>query len=363
MNLLKAHTSSTEITRDLAEFARRLTLADLDAELITVARHCILDWLGVTIAAVSEDVVEATRAQVLEDGGAAHATLLPTAHKVAAPQAALVNGIAGHALDFDDVLRPLRGHPTAPVLPAVLALAEKTNASGAALLAAFAGGIEVAARVGALLGDSHYEAGWHSTATVGTFGAAAGCAALLGLDGERSAHALGLAGIQAAGLKAGFGSMAKPYQVGKAAANGLTAAEMAMRGVTSRPDILECAQGVGATQTQSFDGAALDGLGATWLACDVLFKYHAACYGTHAPIEAAARRCARTTPSMPAPSSESSSTSASDASATATSSDREPDSRASSASASPRHWRFSARIRGQFPPIAWRWCRDPISSP
>lgn len=289
MSVPRAETSSIDITRDLAEFARQVTLADLDADVVTIARHCILDWLGVTIAAVSEDVVEATRAQVLEDDGAAQATLLPTGHKVAAVQAALVNGVAGHALDYDDVLRPLRGHPTAPVLPAVLALAEKTDADGAALLAAFVGGIEVAARVGAILGDSHYETGWHSTATVGTFGAAAGCAAILGLDSERSAHALGLAGIQAAGLKAGFGSMAKPYQVGKAAANGLTAAAMAMRGVTSRPDILECAQGVGATQTQAFDGAALDGLGSTWMARDVLFKYHAACYGTHAPIEAAGR--------------------------------------------------------------------------
>lgn len=281
--------ASVEITRALAEFAHRLTFADLDDDMVVVARHCILDWLGVTIAAVDEDVVTAARAQVIEDGGDGQATVLATNYMVAAAQAALVNGVAGHALDYDDVLRPLRGHPTAPVLPAVLALAEKTGASGQDLLSAFTGGIEVAARVGALLGDSHYESGWHSTATVGTFGAAAGCAALLGLDKARCGHALGLAGIQAAGLKAGFGTMAKPYQVGKAAANGLVAAQMAARDVTSRPDILECAQGVGATQTSVFDAAAIDGLGILWLARDVLFKHHAACYGTHAPIEAAIR--------------------------------------------------------------------------
>ncbi len=290
MSIPQAKDEPAEVTRELAAFSQALAFDQLDGDVVTVAKQCVLDWLGVTIAAASEDVAVAVRRQVLEDAGAKQATLIPSGDKVAAAQAALVNGVAGHALDYDDVLRPLRGHPTAPVLPAVLALAERRGAGGADLLCAFVAGVEVAARVGALLGDSHYETGWHSTATAGCFGAAAGSARLLGLDAGQCAHALGLAGVQAAGLKAGFGSMAKPFQVGKAAANGLGAAQLAARGVTARPDILECRHGVGATQTEAFDaGAALEGLNATWHTPDVLFKYHAACYGTHAPIEAAMR--------------------------------------------------------------------------
>jgi 2-methylcitrate dehydratase PrpD len=197
-----------------------------------------------------------------------------------------VNGSAGHALDYDDVLRAFRGHPTAPVAPAILALAERDLKSGADVLAAFIAGVETEARVGMLMGDSHYLNGWHATGTNGAFGAAAASAWMLGLDADAMATALGIAGTQAAGLKSMFGTMCKPFHAGKAAMNGLMAAELAARGFTSRDDVLECPQGYAATQTETFDPeAALDRLGELFWMPNLLFKYHAACYGTHAGIE------------------------------------------------------------------------------
>lgn len=278
------------VTAALAGFAAGVAVEELDAAVVEVARQCILDWIGVTIAAVDEPLVAALRAQAVDEGGAAQARLIPTGQAVPARQAALVNGVAGHALDFDDSLPALRGHPTATVLPAALAAAEQTGAGGAELLAAFAAGVEVAARVGVLLGEDHYARGWHATATVGCIGAAAAAARLLGLDADATARAMGLAGVQAAGLKSAFGTMAKPFQVGKAAANGLGAALLAGRGVTAPTDVLDCDQGMAATLSRKADpGAALAGLGGRWHVPDILFKYHAACFGTHAPIEAAAQ--------------------------------------------------------------------------
>ncbi|HAA93894.1 MAG TPA: MmgE/PrpD family protein, partial [Rhodospirillaceae bacterium] len=140
------------------------------------------------------------------------------------------------------------------------------------------------------MGDPHYLKGWHATATVGHFGAAAGTARLLGLDAETTAYAFGIAGTQAAGLKANFGTMCKPLHAGKAAMNGLMAAEWAKRGFDSRPNIVERDNGF----AKNFDGicdedAALDGLGDDFHLSNLLFKYHAACYGVHSPVECAKR--------------------------------------------------------------------------
>jgi 2-methylcitrate dehydratase PrpD len=181
------------------------------------------------------------------------------------------------------------GHPSATVLPAVLALAEERGASGAEVIAAFVTGYETACRIGRLVAPGHDDGrGFHATGTFGTFGAAMGCAHLLGLDEQRTAHALGIAATQAAGLKAMFGTMCKPLHAGRAAYNGLLAARLAARGFTSRPDALECPQGFARTHSPDFDpAAALAEPAGGWHLRNNLFKYHAACYFTHAPIEAA----------------------------------------------------------------------------
>jgi len=151
-------------------------------------------------------------------------------------------------------------------------------------------GYETACRIGLLVAPGHDRLGFHATGTIGTFGAAMGCAHLLGLDAERSAHALGIAASEAAGLKAMFGTLCKPLHAGRAAYNGLLAARLAARGFTSRPDALECAQGFAATHGPDFHPeAALAEPEGGWHLRGTLFKYHAACFSTHAPIEAARR--------------------------------------------------------------------------
>ena len=200
--------------------------------------------------------------------------------------AVLINGAMGHALDFDDVIMPM-GHPTVPVAPVVVALAEQRGASGAEALIAFIAGVEAECRIARLLGPSHYAKGWHTTATTGTFGAAAAAARLLGVEGPALTHAFALAGTRAAGLKSCFGTMSKPLHPGKAAQNGLLAARLAARGFTSDEDILASAQGFTATQSTTADpAAALAPRDAPWVV-EALFKYHAACYLTHDSIEAA----------------------------------------------------------------------------
>src|SRR4029078_11422689 len=152
-----------------------------------------------------------------------------------------------HALDYDDV-HPLIGHPTAAILPAVLAIAETTGCSGLDVLRASIAGHEAPGFVGSLVMRSHYERVFHATATLGSFGAAAAAGLLLDLAAGQMAVALGLAGTQAAGLKSMFGTMAKPFHAGRAAANGVLAARLAARGFTANAGGLEDAQGFVATQ-------------------------------------------------------------------------------------------------------------------
>jgi 2-methylcitrate dehydratase PrpD len=281
---------TTPVTAILSDFCRNIRYEDLPAEAVEAARQCLLDWLGVTLAGSSEPLAVMLREDALSDGGSAQASLLGRTERVTAKQAALVNGAASHALDYDDVHLAMSGHPSVPIWPALLALAEWRGGSGKDVLAAFTAGYEMECRIGMLVMPGHYSTGFHSTGTLGTFGAAAACAHLLGFDAEQWGRAMGIAGAQAAGLKSMFGTMCKPLHAGKAAHNGLFAALMAERGFTSNPEVLETAQGFAATQTTTPNpGRALDGLGANYAVRDTLFKYHAACYGTHETIEGVLR--------------------------------------------------------------------------
>ena len=201
-----------------------------------------------------------------------------------------INGALSHALDFDDVNTAMNGHPTVPVAPVAIGLAETMAATGREALLAFIVGVETECRVGQLLGPSHYAKGWHATATFGTFGAMASAAKLMGLDDEQTRHAFGVAGTQAAGLKSVFGTMSKPLHAGKAAQNGLFAARLAAKGFTSDTDILDSDQGFAAVQSTPVNRkAALAEPTQGFYVADALFKYHAACYMTHNAIEATAR--------------------------------------------------------------------------
>ncbi len=252
----------------------------------TWAKHTLLDWLTVTIAGSADPLVDmlADEYPARSDGTCA---LVGRGGSVGPIEAALINGAAGHALDFDDVSSRTVGHPTAPMAPAALALAQLTGASGQQLLRALIVGFEAQAFLGESLGAAHYQQGFHTTGTIGTFGAAAAAASLLRLDEARTRQAFGLAATQAAGLKCSFGTMAKPLHAGKAAANGLMAARLAARGFTAHDAALECAQGFARTQVPG-TVAWRDRIDTTrgFAIESALFKYHASCYLTHPTIEA-----------------------------------------------------------------------------
>ena len=168
------------VTRWLAELSSALRADDLSDEAITLARQCVLDWFAVTIPGAAEPAVRILREDLLADGARPVASLVADAARTSAMNAALVNGTASHALDFDDVNMAILGHPTVAVLPGLLALAEETGATQREILVAFVAGYDVACRTGALMSPSHYGHGFHATATVGSIGAAAACARLFG---------------------------------------------------------------------------------------------------------------------------------------------------------------------------------------
>lgn len=284
------HTVPADFTKILLDISTRSPPPALMEDAGRLARQCVLDWVAVTLAARHEPLVGTLAATLQEEGGTSQATILGWPLRLSCLQAALLNGTASHALDYDDVNYALMGHPTVPVLPALFALAEHRGLEGDALLAAFLAGYEFECRVGLAVGPSHYARGFHATATVGALGAAVACAHLLGLDRERMAHAVGLAVTQTAGLKSMFGTDCKPLHAGNAARTGLLSALLAARGFTSRTDSLECDQGFAATHAEHLNAAAAlaDPPMGMHLRAN-LFKYHASCYETHATIEASAR--------------------------------------------------------------------------
>jgi 2-methylcitrate dehydratase PrpD len=283
-------TKAADLTRALAAQASALSYQDLPNGAREIARQCILDYLAVAIAGAGDPLVRILLDEMKEAGGSPRASVIGHHTRLPALSAALVNGAAAHALDYDDVNIAMPGHPSVAILPGLLALAELTHASGSEVVTAFAAGYETACRIGAALLPGHYNLGFHATGTVGCFGAAAASARLLGLDAEATAVALGIAGTQAAGLKSQFGTMCKPFHAGKAAQNGLLAARLAARGFSSRTDIVECVQGFALTHGPDFaPEAALASPEHGFHLMANLFKYHAACYFTHAPIECALR--------------------------------------------------------------------------
>jgi len=274
-------------TLALVRRVRSIRYEEISDDARQAAHHCLLDFLGCALAGADDPLVDILVREIASGEGGSQAGLLGRPERATLQTAALVNGAAGHALDFDDTHTAM-GHPSVPVLPALLALAESGGASGRSFLAALVAGVEMECRLGLLVGPGHYAAGFHSTATLGAFGAAAACSHLLDLDEQAWLHAMGLAGTQAAGLKSGFGTMAKPLHAGRAASAGLLAATLARGGFTAQPAILEVAQGFASTHACAEPSvAALDAQPEHLLIRDTLFKYHAACYLTHAAIEAA----------------------------------------------------------------------------
>ncbi len=261
-----------------------LTYDDLPADVVQVANQCILDWFGCATAGSTEPLAEILRTTFGHRNGVC--TVIGSDLKLEAPTAALLNGASGHALDYDDTGSRTGGHATAPVIPAVLAVAEEIKAGGKELITAFVVGIEITGRIHQAMGRDHYPRGWHSTATYGVFGATAAVAHLLKLSHEQYATAMGLAASHASGVKANFGTMTKPFHPGHAAESGINSARLAAAGFTANPNAVMGNQGFIQAASNAGDATeALARIADDWIILGTLFKHHAACHLTHSAIE------------------------------------------------------------------------------
>lgn len=296
----------TDLTAELARRAMALERDDLPDDVTEICRQCVLDWLGVTLAGSGEDAARLLFDELASDNLASDklasdnlasdepapapptggVTVVGRRERLPLHDAVMVNGTASHALDYDDVNLAMFGHPSVALLAALLGLAERERLSGSAVLVAFAAGYEAECRVARSLGGEHYGRGFHTTATVGAFGAALACCRLLGLDPLAAEMAVGIAATQAAGLKSMFGTMSKPLHAGRACAVGVLSARLAARGFTAAGGAIETTQGFAETHSASFDPAlGLADPPGGWYLRSNLFKYHAACYMTHSSIE------------------------------------------------------------------------------
>jgi 2-methylcitrate dehydratase PrpD len=285
---------SATISEQLADFVLDLKFDQLPGDTVGMVKLCFLDWLGSAVAGGPSKPTQAMLAVARDLGGNQEATLVPNGKKTSAFLAALVNGGSSHVVEMDDVHKESILHPAAAVIPAALAMAEREGASGEELLAAIVAGYEVAIRAGEAMGPSHYRF-WHTTATCGTFGAAAAAGKLLGLDKAQMVAAFGSAGTQAAGLWPFLaeGAMSKQLHPAKAAADGLLSALLAQQGFTGATRIFEDEAGFCRAMAQEPDLTRFtDGLGKPpYRIMDTCFKAYAACYHIHSAIDATLQIC------------------------------------------------------------------------
>lgn len=276
----------TSPTRKLARFV--VEAESLPRSVLGGMSDALMDTIGVALAGAGEDCSRIARDSSARGVGAEGASIWGFGRTTTITDAAFVNGIAGHALDFDDTLASMRGHSSVTTVPAALAVGEAMHATGKDVLIALALGLEVAGKLGRCLGNGHYLKGWHSTATVGAFAAAAVAARLLRIDAERLCHAWGIAAAQSAGLVRNFGTMAKPFQAGHAARAGVIGATLAAQGMTADARIFDAPHGY--LETYGASGAPLEEtlaeLGARWEVLDpgLNVKRWACCYCCHRAI-------------------------------------------------------------------------------
>ncbi len=245
----KLEKSAIKGTTDaLTSFITSARVEDMLADVIAQAKRCLVDGFGVVLAGSTVKGSEIVRDYVRSVSNRTEATALGAGKmQTSAAHAALLNAASGHAMDYDDTQLSttpdrtfgLLTHPTVPALAASLAVAERTHASGAAFLEAFLIGFEVECKIAEAIDPDHYTRGFHSTGTIGTFGAAAAAAKLMHLPPPQVRHMLTIASSMSSGIRVNFGSMTKPLHSGRAAENGVVAAELASRGFTGGDDGLD----------------------------------------------------------------------------------------------------------------------------
>jgi 2-methylcitrate dehydratase PrpD len=281
--------TSPTISQKLAQFFCSLGYKDLPDTLVYLIKVFFLDWLSSAFAGLSQPPTRMMLSLAHDMKGFEEATIIPTKSRHLSLVAALVNGASSHVMEMDDLHRESIFHPAAPILPAVFAAGEKGHASGGDLILGILAGYETGIRAALAAGKSHYEY-WHTTATCGTFGAAAGAAKVLGLELAPFVWSLGSAGTQSSGLWEFLteGAMSKQLHPAKASMNGLLAALLAQKGFTGSSRIFEGKKGfLRATSDEYAPHILTDGLGETFHTARNSLKYYASCGHTHSAIEAA----------------------------------------------------------------------------
>ena len=276
----------TAITAGLGRFIAGLRYEDIPTEAREVIAIGFTDCVGVMIAGSKEEAVQVATSTLSPARG--EATLVFGPSSASALEAALINGIAAHALDYDDVAQ--RGHPSAVLVPAILAEAQALGSSGKDMMVAYAAGYETWAELVRRDPDHHHEKGWHPTGIFGAIGAAAACASLRKLDARKAAYAIALGASQSAGVMSNFGTMTKPFHAGRSAQSGVLAARLAANGFTSSPDALEHPQGFLAAVSPKgrVDLEAPLEAGTKWkiLGEKLSVKKYPLCYCTHRALDA-----------------------------------------------------------------------------
>ena len=275
-------------SRDLAAILAATRFADLDPATVEHTERAVLDWLGSALAGSTEGPAAIAHSVARGFGESSEATMF-AGGRASAAVAAFANGVAAHILELDDIHKTSTVHGGAPIISAALAVAERERATGEQFLTAVAVGYEAAFRIGEAVNPSHYRF-WHPTGTVATFGAAAAAGSLLGLTGEQMLHALGTAGTQAAGLWEfnADGAMSKHLHPGKAAMNGVMAADLARAGFTGASRILGGERGFFRAMCDVADSSRITaGLPAIGKIRENGYKLHACCGHTHSAIDLA----------------------------------------------------------------------------
>ncbi|MGH7931102.1 MAG: MmgE/PrpD family protein, partial [Candidatus Binatia bacterium] len=254
-------------TQEVASYVAGTRYRDIPREVVRLAQGFVLDGLGVALAGQTEEGTRIILNHLRSLRGREEVPVLGTRHKLPVPQAALVNGVSAHAMDYDDTqlstskeaVYGLLTHPTTPVLNAALALGVSKKISGQDLLLAYIIGVEVECRIADAINPRHYQSGFHSTATMGGLGAAMASGKILTLKQEVLLRALGIVASMAAGLRENFGTMTKPLHAGRAAENGVTAALLAQAGHTAATNILEARRGIFNALAGGFDERKISG--------------------------------------------------------------------------------------------------------
>jgi 2-methylcitrate dehydratase PrpD len=276
------------IMRQLAGFVGGFRNRRIPEEIMHAAARCVVDWMAATVPGGRQPPATLLAPALAGEMNIGAAQLIPSGRRAGVRAAALINGCAAHTIEFDDIYRDALYHPGAPTISAALAIAQQRRAGGDLFLRAVIAGYELSTRIGVVVQPAHYKF-WHTTGTVGTFGAAAAVAALIGLDDERCAHALATSGTLAAGLQQAFRShsMSKPMHAGHAAETGLMAALAAEQGVSGTLDILEGPRGFGAAMSDNPDFTRTLEHPDSYNIPHMTFKNYSACGHTFAAVDAA----------------------------------------------------------------------------